>query len=155
MPSTSTPLFAVNNPHQHIYRIQGGNISLNISTLDPGGLTGESHSTSAAPFSVRMAHQARSGLRPFLRMFSKSAINKASVPAKVIAKVAFQSDSEDTWGKERYYVLGSEYEAGSVIPVLRSPAQMDALLMKMMQQVEVGVKGMGSPDSRISRRRGH
>lgn len=88
-------------------------------------------------------------------MFSKTAINKTSVPAKVIAKVAFQSDSEETWGRERYYVLDSEYEAGSVIPVLRDPAQMEALLMKMMRQVEVGIKGMGSPDSRISRRRGH
>lgn len=87
-------------------------------------------------------------------MFSKTAMNKTSVPAKVIAKITFQDDSEATWGRERYYVLDSEYEAGSVIPVLRDAPKMDALLMKMMRQVEVGVKGMGSPDSRISRRRG-
>lgn len=87
-------------------------------------------------------------------MFSKSAINKANVPAKVITKVAFQEDSVGNWGRERYYILDSEYEAGSVIPVLRDPPQMDALLQKMMRQVEVGVKGMGSPDSRVSRRTG-
>ncbi|KAG2416860.1 hypothetical protein HFD88_008077 [Aspergillus terreus] len=132
-----------------------GNISLNIFTLDPGGLAGESHLTTSAPRSVRMAHQTRSGLRPFLRVFSKSAMNKTKVPAKVIAKVAFQRDTVETWGRERYYILDSEYEAGSVIPVLRDPPQMDALLQKVMRQVEIGVKGMGSPESRISRLSAH
>ncbi|EAW14451.1 glycosyltransferase family protein [Aspergillus clavatus NRRL 1] len=128
-----------------------GNISLNIYTLDPGGMTGASHLTADVPLSVRMAHQTRSSLRPFLRVFSKSAINKTSVPAKVIAKVAFQRETVELWGRERYYILDSEYEAGSVIPTLRDPPQMDALLKKMLRQVEIGVKGMGSPDSRISR----
>ncbi|KKK21265.1 putative mannan polymerase II complex ANP1 subunit Anp1 [Aspergillus rambellii] len=128
-----------------------GNISLNIYTLDPGGMVGESHLVADVPLSIRMAHQTKSGLRPFLRVFSKSAINKVSVPAKVIAKVAFQSDTVENWGRERYYILDSEYEAGSVIPALRDPPQMEALLNKLMRQVEVGVKGMGSPESRISR----
>ncbi|PWY72219.1 Anp1-domain-containing protein [Aspergillus sclerotioniger CBS 115572] len=102
-----------------------GNIALNVYTMDPGGLTGESHQTTTAPLSVRMAHQTRSGLRPFLRVFSKSAINKASVPAKVIARVAFQKETVENWGRERYYILDSEYEAGSVIPALRDVPRMD------------------------------
>lgn len=115
-------------------------------------MVGGGHLTTAAPFSVRAAHKTRTGLRPLLRVLSKSAINKVSVPAKVIARVAFQNDSVETWGRERYYILDSEYEAGSVIPVLRDTPQLDALLHKMMRLVEVGVKGMGSPDSRVSRR---
>ncbi|KAL5337745.1 Anp1-domain-containing protein [Aspergillus crustosus] len=122
-----------------------GNISLNVYTLDPGGMTGESHLAATVPLSVKMTHQTRNGLRPFLRVFSKSAINKASVPAKVIAKVAFQRDTVENWGRERYYILDSEYEAGSVIPAMRDPQRMDALLKKMLQQIEIGVKGMGSP----------
>ncbi|PYH91724.1 Anp1-domain-containing protein [Aspergillus ellipticus CBS 707.79] len=110
-----------------------GSISLNVYTMDPGGMTGESHLTTAAPLSVRMAHQTRSGLRPFLRVFSKSAINKASVPAKAIAKVAFQKETVENWGRERYYVLDSEYEAGSVIPALRDVPRMDGLLQKSFQ----------------------
>ncbi|KAL2819099.1 Anp1-domain-containing protein [Aspergillus granulosus] len=114
-----------------------GNFSLNIYTLDPGNMTGESHLTTATPLSVRMAYQTRTGLRPVLRVFSKSAINKASVPAKVIARVAFQRDTVETWGRERYYILDSEYEAGSVIPALRDRQQMDALLGKLMRQIEI------------------
>ncbi|KAL4878899.1 Anp1-domain-containing protein [Aspergillus karnatakaensis] len=114
-----------------------GNISLNIYTLDPGGMTGESHLAEAVPLSVRMTHQTRNGLRPFLRVFSKSAINKTSVPAKVISKVAFRSDTVENWGRERYYILDSEYEAGSVIPAMRDPKKMDALLKKMLHQVEI------------------
>ncbi|RAL14949.1 Anp1-domain-containing protein [Aspergillus homomorphus CBS 101889] len=110
--------------------VLAGNISLNVYTMDPGYMTGESHLTASAPKSVRMAHQTRSGLRPILRVFSKSAINKASVPAKVIAKVAFQKETVENWGRERYYILDSEYEAGSVIPVLRDLPRMDALLQK-------------------------
>ncbi|OJJ66875.1 hypothetical protein ASPBRDRAFT_59311 [Aspergillus brasiliensis CBS 101740] len=126
-----------------------GNISLNVYTMDPGGMTGESHLTTDAPLSVRMAHQTRSGLRPFLRVFSKSAINKASVPAKVIARVAFQKETVENWGRERYYILDSEYEAASVIPALRDVPRMDGLLQKIMRQIEIGVKGMGSPQSRV------
>lgn len=114
-------------------------------------MTGESHLTTDAPLSARMAHQTRSGLRPFLRVFSKSAINKASVPAKVIARVAFQKETVENWGRERYYILDSEYEAASVIPALRDVPRMDGLLQKVMRQIEIGVKGMGSPQSRVSR----
>ncbi|PKY05507.1 Anp1-domain-containing protein [Aspergillus campestris IBT 28561] len=105
--------------------VLNGNISLNICTLDPGAMAGESHLATTTPLSVRMAHQARSGLGPLLRIFSKSAINKARVPAKAIVKVAFQRDTVEKWGRERYYILDSEYEAGSVIPMLRDPPRMD------------------------------
>ncbi|KAL4867157.1 hypothetical protein BDV12DRAFT_186916 [Aspergillus spectabilis] len=131
-----------------------GNISLNIYTLDPGGMTGDSHLATAMPMSVKMTHQTRNGLRPFLRVFSKSAINKASVPAKVIAKVAFRRDTVENWGRERYFILDSEYEAGSIIPAMRDPQKMDALLKKLLQQVEIGVKGMGfQPRSQPALRR--
>ncbi|KAB8270579.1 Anp1-domain-containing protein [Aspergillus minisclerotigenes] len=131
-----------------------GKIPLNIYTLDPGGLTGESHLTENAPRSVRMAHQTRSGLRPFLRVFSKSAMNNPSVPAKIITKVAFQRDTVEQWGRERYYILDNDYEAGSVLPVLRDPRKMEALLKKLMGQIEIGVKGMGfQPRSQPALRR--
>ncbi|KAF7134117.1 hypothetical protein CNMCM5793_005746 [Aspergillus hiratsukae] len=131
------------------------NMSLNIYTLDPGGLAENSHLTTDAPLSVRMAKSTRSSLGPFLRVFSKSAVNKASVPAKIIAKIAFQSETVELWGRERYYILDRDYEAGSVILALRDPPLMDALLKKLLRQVQIGVKGMGSPDSRISRVHGN
>ncbi|KAL2837181.1 glycosyltransferase family 62 protein [Aspergillus pseudoustus] len=118
-----------------------GNFSLNIYTLDPGNMTGDSHLTTATPLSIRLTHQTRTGLGPVLRVFSKSAINKASVPAKVIARVAFQRDTVENWGRERYYILDSEYEAGSVIPALRDRQQMDALLGKLMRQIEIVMGG--------------
>ncbi|OJZ85706.1 glycosyltransferase family 62 protein [Aspergillus luchuensis CBS 106.47] len=130
-----------------------GNISLNVYTMDPGGLTGESHLTTDAPLSVRMAHQTRSGLRPFLRVFSKSAINKASVPAKVIARVAFQKETVENWGRERYYILDSEYEAASVIPALRDVPRMDGLLQKIMRQIEIGKFFQPRPQPALRRRR--
>lgn len=143
-------LFENQSPNIQL-RLQMGNMTVNIYTLDPGRMTGESHLTATAPLSVRMAHQTRSGLRPFLRMFSKSAINKTSVPAEVIAEVAFQHETATTWGRERYYILDNEYEAGSVIPVLRDAQTMDTLLVKMIRTVEGGVKESGSRGSSISR----
>jgi len=109
-------------------------------------MAGESNLRTGAPLSVRVAHQTRSGLRPFLRMVSRSAINKAHVPAKVIAKVAFQRDVVETCQTERYYILDKEYEAGSVIPTLRDGSQMGKLLVKLMRQMEIW-KGKGSKGS--------
>lgn len=79
-------------------------------------------------------------------MVSRSSINKASVPAKVIAKVAFRRDGRGPWPRERYYILDSEYEAASVLSVLRDGPQMGRLLVRMMRQVE-GSKTRGSPES--------
>lgn len=90
--------------------------------------------------SVKVAHQTRSGLRPFLRLFSKSAMNTANVPAKVIARIAFQRYTAETWGLERYYILDDEYEAKSVVEVLRDGSQTEKLLRKIMRQVEMGTK---------------
>lgn len=101
-------------------------------------MTGESNLRTRAPLSVRVAHQTRAGLRPFLRMVSRSSINKVSVPAKVIAKVAFQRDAVGKSHGERYYILDSEYEASSVVSVLRDESRMGRLLVQMMRQVEVG-----------------
>ncbi|CAG8090005.1 unnamed protein product [Penicillium salamii] len=122
-----------------------GNISLDIFTLDPGGMTGPSNLRTGAPMSVRVAHQTRSGLRPFLRMVSRSSMNKASVPAKAIARVAFQIDSVENLQKERYYILDADYEAASVLSSLRDSEQVKRLLLQMMRQVEVETKEVESP----------
>ncbi|KAK4863014.1 hypothetical protein LT330_010119 [Penicillium expansum] len=122
-----------------------GNISLDIFTLDPGGMTGQSTLRTGAPMSVRVAHQTRSGLRPFLRMVSRSSMNKASVPAKAIARVAFHIDAVENWQKERYFILDSDYEAASVLPSLRDGEKVNTLLMQMMQMIEVETKEMDSP----------
>lgn len=74
-------------------------------------------------------------------------MNKANVPAKVIAKVAFHRDAVETCQAERYYILDREYEAGSVIPTLRDGSQMGKVLVKMMQQTEVCGKGTRSTGS--------
>ncbi|KAJ5690531.1 hypothetical protein N7462_004923 [Penicillium macrosclerotiorum] len=120
------------------------NISLDIFTLDPGGMAGQSHLRTGAPLSVRVAHQTRSGLRPILRMVSRSSINKANVPAKAIAKVAFRRTVDPG---ERYFILDSEYEAASVLATLRDGARMESLLVQMMHQVEAGCRAKGSPVS--------
>ncbi|CAG7924504.1 unnamed protein product [Penicillium olsonii] len=122
-----------------------GNISLDIFTLDPGGMTGASNLRTGAPMSVRVAHQTRSGLRPFLRMVSRSSMNKASVPAKAIARIAFQIDTAENLQKERYYNLDTDYEAASVLSSLRDSEQVKQLLLQMMRQVEVETKEVESP----------
>ncbi|KAJ5098178.1 hypothetical protein N7532_005179 [Penicillium argentinense] len=123
-----------------------GNIALDIFTLDPGGMAGDSHMRTGAPWSVRVAHQTRTGLRPFLRMVSRSSINKASVPAKVIARVAFQGDAVENCQRERYYILDSEYEAASVLTALRDGPRVAGRLIRVMQEVEK-TKAKGSPTS--------
>lgn len=102
-------------------------------------MTGDSHLRTGAPLSVRVAHQTRSGLGPILRMVSRSSINKASVPAKAIAKVAFRRGAVEQ--AERYFILDGEYEAASVMGTLRDGARMESLLMGMMRQVEGSSKG--------------
>ncbi|KAJ5558909.1 hypothetical protein N7461_002881 [Penicillium sp. DV-2018c] len=121
-----------------------GNISLDIFTLDPGGMTGPSHLLTGAPMSVRVAHQTRSGLRPFLRMVSRSSINKASVPAKAIARVAFQIDAVENRRRERYFILDSDYEAASVLPSLRDGDKVKKLLLQVLGQAEVETKEVNS-----------
>jgi PHD/YefM family antitoxin component YafN of YafNO toxin-antitoxin module len=79
-------------------------------------------------------------------MVSRSSINKASVPAKVIAKVAFQRDTVENNERERYYILDSEYEAASVMSTLRNGPQMAGRLVQVMREAEGG-KEKGSPSS--------
>lgn len=101
-------------------------------------MAGESNLRAGAPLSVRVAHQTRSGLRPFLRIVSRSSINKAGVPAKVIAKVAFEEGRLEKCETERYCILDSEYKAASVLPILRDESYMRRLLVHMLRLVEVG-----------------
>lgn len=79
-------------------------------------------------------------------MVSRSSINKANVPAKVIARVAFQGDAVENCERERYYILDSEYEAGSVVSTLRNGPQMAGRLAQVMREAEGG-KERGSPTS--------
>jgi hypothetical protein len=72
-------------------------------------------------------------------------MNKASVPAKAIARVAFHSDTVENWQRERYFILDSDYEAASVLPSLRDGEKVNKLLIQMMQMIEVETKEMDSP----------
>lgn len=72
-------------------------------------------------------------------------MNKASVPAKAIARVAFHIDAVENWQKERYFILDSDYEAASVLPSLRDGEKVNKLLIQMMQMIEVETKEMDSP----------
>lgn len=110
-------------------------------------MAGESNLRTGAPLSVRVAHHTRSGLRPFLRMVSRSSINKASVPAKVIANIAFARNAVENDPTERYYVLDSEYEASSVLSILRDGSSMGKVLVQMMQQMEMASITKGSSAS--------
>ena len=120
---------------------------MKIFTLDPGVMTGNSHLLRAVPTSVKLARQTRSGFGPLLRLFSKSAINSASVPAKVISKIAFQKEElpqSQSWA-ERYYILDDEYEAGSVVNVLRDQKKMEDLLKKTMHRASLRLEKINSP----------
>ncbi|KAK2759157.1 Mannan polymerase II complex anp1 subunit [Arachnomyces sp. PD_36] len=114
------------------------NISVQIFTLDPGGISGNSRllKGTAVPTSVKLARQTRTGFGPLLRLFSKSSINSASVPAKIISKIAFQKDEppDAHIGFERYFILDDEYEAGSVVNVLRDEKEMEDILRKTMHR---------------------
>ncbi|KAJ5488745.1 hypothetical protein N7539_003635 [Penicillium diatomitis] len=114
------------------------NISLDVFTMDPGVMVGDSHLRTGTPLSVKVAQQTRSGLGPILRMMSRSAVNKASVPAKAIAKVAFRQASVEQ--AERYFILDDEYEAASVLRTLHEGAAMERLLLRMMQQTDGSAK---------------
>jgi hypothetical protein len=73
-------------------------------------------------------------------MVSRSSINKVSVPAKAITRVAFHVDTVENWQKERYFILDSDYEAASVLPSLRDERQVNKLLLQMMQMIDVETK---------------
>lgn len=110
------------------------NISLNICTLDPGGLVGESRlATDNTPLSIRVSHKTRESLRPLVRIFSKTAINTAKVPAKAIVKIAFDPNTKQFADTEAYYILDDGYEASSVLEVLRDARKLDAVLKRVMR----------------------
>lgn len=110
---------------------------MNIYTLDPGVISGESNISRNAPTSVKIAKQTRTGLGPFLRLFSKSAINDACVPARIICDLAFRNDTNHNLDSQPYYILDDEYEASSVVDVLRKRGQMEKVLRMVMKQVNL------------------
>ena len=107
--------------------------------FDPGTIYSTSTPPRIAPTLTKLAQQTRAGLRPLLQRFSKSAINHASVPAKAICKLAFRNSSVQDLVSERYYVLEKEYDAGSVIDVLRDEKLKERLLKMMMRQTNLNV----------------
>jgi len=125
-------------------RLAGG-IPLNICTLDPGGMAGNSRLSTNMPSSVRFTHRTRASLRPLMRIFSKTAMNTTNVPAKIVAKLAFDDNPPQDSELDRYYILDDAYEASSIIRVLREQMKMEELLRMMMQQVRLGMDGMQSP----------
>lgn len=128
--------------------LQVENIDVKIFTLDPGGISGNSHllNRTAVPTSVKLARQTRTGFGPLLRLFSKSSINNASVPAKVISKIAFQKDEppDGQSRAERYFILNDEYEAGSVLNVLRDEKEMEDILRRTMHWVSLKLENISS-----------
>lgn len=101
----------------------------------------------AVPTSVKLARQTRTGFGPLLRLFSKSSVNNASVPAKIISKIAFQKDEPldaQCWA-ERYFILDDEYEAGSVVNVLRDERLMEDVLRRTMYRVSLKLEKIRSP----------
>jgi mannan polymerase II complex ANP1 subunit len=100
-------------------------------------ISGESTLSRSAPTSVKIAKHTLTGLGPFLRLFSKSAINNASVPAKVICDIAFRNHSAQDLNSEPYYILDNEHKASSVIDVLGDREQMEEVLRVVMQQVNM------------------
>jgi len=121
-----------------------GNIPLNICTLDPGGMAGNSRLSTNMPSSVRFTHRTRASLRPLMRIFSKTAMNTTNVPAKVVAKLTFDDHPLPDSRLDRYYILDDVYEASSIIRVLREDAKMEGLLRMMMQQVGLGMEEIQS-----------
>lgn len=71
-------------------------------------------------------------------------MNATTVPAKAIAKVAFQPHPVDGQGTQPYYILDDEYEAGSVVWLLRDRRQMDDILKTMMRQADSGLRELQS-----------
>jgi mannan polymerase II complex ANP1 subunit len=110
-------------------------------------MAGDSHLLRTVPTSVKLARQTRSSFGPLLRLFSKSAINSAKIPAKIISKVAFEKDvgpEAPSWA-ERYYILDDEYEAGSVVNVLRDQKKMEDTLRKTMHRASLRLEKINSP----------
>lgn len=82
-------------------------------------------------------------------MVSRSSINKASVPAKVIANIAFARSPVENDMTERYYILDREYEASSVLSILRDGSSMGKVLVQTMQQMEMASPAKGSSASTV------
>ncbi|GAD91732.1 mannan polymerase II complex ANP1 subunit Anp1, putative [Paecilomyces variotii No. 5] len=66
-------------------------------------------------------------------------MNATTTPAKAIAKVAFQPHPADSQGTQPYYILDDEYEAGSVVWLLRDRRQMDDVLKTFLPAVSLGL----------------
>jgi mannan polymerase II complex ANP1 subunit len=95
---------------------------------------GDSRLSRDMPLSMRFTQKTRETLRPLVRIFSKTAVNTTSVPAKAIVRIAFQKDSRRFGDSEPYYILDDAYEASSVIGVLRDRETMNNLLTKVIKQ---------------------
>ncbi|PGH02341.1 hypothetical protein AJ80_08863 [Polytolypa hystricis UAMH7299] len=141
-----------------------GHIPLDICTVDPGHIQPSPDTdtdTQRGKPRLQITQRTRTGLSPVLRLFSKTAaVNEPRVPAKAIVEIACrhsncdnESSSSGSGGgggggggergnrcyyldnTERYYILDDEYEAGSVINVLRDGKIVDNVFQRVMRQV--------------------
>jgi hypothetical protein len=66
------------------------------------------------------------------------------VPAKAIARIAFDPSATPFTDAEPYYILDAVYEASSVIEVLRDARKLDVVLKRVMRHTGL------VPDARSS-----
>ncbi|PGH10885.1 hypothetical protein AJ79_05245 [Helicocarpus griseus UAMH5409] len=115
--------------------VSSGNIPINISTFDPGSISSKANrphkSTSSSP-------ERPNFLNPLHRFRQKRSINAVTVSANAIADTAFRPMSMRALEIERYHIVGKEYEASSVVNVLRDQKQMNNMLNMALVHTRIG-----------------
>ena len=85
------------------------------------------------PAVLRYTRSLLTYLGPLVRMFWKSAINDASVPARVVAKLTFEERWEQANGKEIYFDLDQEEDVTTVLPILKDKEKSNEILTRTMK----------------------
>ncbi|KAH8816008.1 hypothetical protein F5884DRAFT_774552 [Xylogone sp. PMI_703] len=93
---------------------------------DPGGMSGGSRLSTDPHWFLRALRIVLIGLRPIVRLASKSAINPPEVPAQAISK--FFLDNADTAGK--YFILDDESKSSGLS---LDPAKQDEVWMLILK----------------------
>lgn len=78
-------------------------------------------------------------------MFSKNLINNASRPADAIVKLAFESQTHDRIGEERYYVLDNEFQVRDMVKLTGDHEFMEMYLRQTIMDVGVAEEQTLSP----------
>ncbi|KAK2789172.1 hypothetical protein FQN53_002397 [Emmonsiellopsis sp. PD_33] len=122
--------------------VSSGNIPVNLFTFDPGTLTSKSNHVQKSSASTP---QRSKFLRPIHRFLHKRSVNAVIVAANAIVDAAFQKLPMSALSVERYHIAGDEYEASSVLSVLRDQKEVDKLLKRAMVHVRMGAGGFETP----------